>query len=309
MDTAIELYSKINDPIKGIKEIGELFAKSGMFGCEKAEQGMVLAMACLTEKLSPLAIKRKYHLQQGELSMRADAMLADFRTIAGGRHKVITRTSEEACVELTLDGNTQRFSFSWDEAKQEPFVWSKDGKTPKKNWATPRARTQMLWARAVSDGVRTMAPHIVAGSYTPEEIDDFDHSTAQSRELLNRVEPSPEPKSAKAAPVEPSQPVPELPTPAQPPQAASVSTSPEPVDIEFTEFVKKAEINPETGKLTAATVQTLQHLIGAQNEQKALDWLKAKNQVKTSLFDLPIAWAQKIIDKPEGFIQVIGGTK
>lgn len=39
----------------------------------------------------------------------------------------------------------------------------------------------MLWARITSDGVRAMAPEIVAGVYVPEEIEDFDSNSSPSR--------------------------------------------------------------------------------------------------------------------------------
>ena len=143
MTQELDLYSRIQNPIEAIEKFGTFFARSGMFGCEKAEQGMVLAMACLVERKSPIEIKRRYHLYQGELSMRADAMLADFRTKAGGRHKIVERTPSRASVELSLDGNAYLFEFSWSDAEKEPFIYDRHGKV-KTNYATPRARMQML---------------------------------------------------------------------------------------------------------------------------------------------------------------------
>jgi hypothetical protein len=43
----------------------------------------------------------------------------------------------------------------------------------KDNYATPRARMQMLWARTVSDGVRSICPGATRRRYTPTEIADF----------------------------------------------------------------------------------------------------------------------------------------
>lgn len=168
----IELYTKINDPITAATKIGEWLAKSGMFGCKSVEQGQVLALACMAEQKNPIQILREYHMIDGKLSMRADAMLAGLRQ-RGGSYKVLNRTADKAAIEVEVDGNKQAFSFTWDDAKHEPFVFQKDGKSLKTNWATPRARMQMLWARVVSDAVRTMMPEVVAGTYTPEEIQDF----------------------------------------------------------------------------------------------------------------------------------------
>jgi hypothetical protein len=43
----------MSDPMLAIKEMGQMFAASGMFGCTKVEQGQVLALACLIEGKSP----------------------------------------------------------------------------------------------------------------------------------------------------------------------------------------------------------------------------------------------------------------
>ena len=166
---AVMLYGA--DPVCAAKQIGEWFAKSGMFGCKSVEQGQVLALACIAERKNPIQILREYHMIDGRLSMRADAMLAGFRQ-GGGKYKVLARTADKAAIEMSVDGNTEKFSLTWDEAKHEPFVSGRDGKL-KTNWATPRARMQMLWARVVSDAVRTMMPEVVAGAYTPEEIGDM----------------------------------------------------------------------------------------------------------------------------------------
>ena len=169
MSNDIELYSKINDPMEACAKMGEWLAKSGMFGCKSVEQGQVLALACMSERKNPIQIMREYHMIDGKLSMRADAMLAGLKK-NGGKYKVVKRDSEAAIIEITVDGDTQQFSLTWAEAQHEPFVFGSGGKI-KTNWATPRARMQMLWARAVSDGVRTMDPTVVAGTYTPEELD------------------------------------------------------------------------------------------------------------------------------------------
>ena len=50
---ATSIYSRMSDPMLAIKEMGQMFAASGMFGCTKVEQGQVLALACLIEGKSP----------------------------------------------------------------------------------------------------------------------------------------------------------------------------------------------------------------------------------------------------------------
>lgn len=178
---SIAVYDRIADPMAAVRELGKDIAHSQMFGCQNEEQGRVLAMTCFAKRMDPLALAERYHLIQGRLSMRADAMLAGLHE-RGGSHRIIQRSDLSAEIEIAIGGDTQRFLLTWQEAQQEPFVWceeringKKTGKmVHKSNWSTPRSRMQMLWARVVSDGVRAMCPEVVCGSYAPEEILDFD---------------------------------------------------------------------------------------------------------------------------------------
>ncbi len=171
MNHAVIPYQTVRDPIEFVEKLGDAIARSGMFGCKNVESGKVLAMTCLSERKSPTEIARRYHIIDGRLSMKAGAMLADFRT-KGGRHRIVERSPERAAIELTIDGQTQQFEFTWEQAQQEPFVRDKKNNL-KTNYATPRIRMQMLWARVVSDSIEAMAPEIAYGVYTPEEISDF----------------------------------------------------------------------------------------------------------------------------------------
>lgn len=169
---AMIAYDRIADPMSFVAKFGDAMYASKMFGCNNAEQGRVLAMVCLCERKTPTEIIRTYHLMGGKLQMKADAMLAEFRKL-GGKHTILQRDADVASVRLELNGDAHAFTFTFQDAAKEPFVRSKDGKSLKDNWATPRARMQMLWARVVSDGVRAMAPEVNAGYYTPEEVADF----------------------------------------------------------------------------------------------------------------------------------------
>lgn len=169
--TGLTVYSRITDPLAFVREFGTEIAQSKMFGCANEAQGKVLAMACLAENENPIAIARKYHIINNNLSMKADAMLAELRA-RGGKHRVVERTSDRAVVEVTYDGQTYTESLTWEDVQQERYIYAKDGSL-KDNWATPRGRRQMLWARVISEAVRTLAPEIVNGTYTPEETHDF----------------------------------------------------------------------------------------------------------------------------------------
>lgn len=166
--TDLTVYERIKDPLAAVKELGKAIAKSKMFGCENIEQGEVFALECLSRKCPPLSLAEDYHVIEGKLSMRADAMLARFLE-SGGRHRVVQRNADGAVIELKVGRETEQFSYSWEEAQAAGAHLTKGGK-PLPTWSTPRGRMQMLWARVISDGVRTMAPQVCRGKYTPEDL-------------------------------------------------------------------------------------------------------------------------------------------
>jgi hypothetical protein len=197
--TGIELYSRIDRPLDAIAQIGTFFAKSGMFGCEKVEQGMVLAMECLATNKQPSVIARTYHIMDGKLSKKALAALAEFRS-AGGKHKWI-RTGEEAAdkeddraaeLELTFDGNTIRYVFSVKDAKRMGVSFK-----PGSGWS--KAVGNMLRARAISNGVAMLAPEIFAGDVEDES------SSAPVAPLLPETPVESAPKVVTAPAQEPAE--------------------------------------------------------------------------------------------------------
>lgn len=193
--TALAAYGRVQDMQSFIRELGENIALSQMFGCENKQQGFVLATACVAKNKDPLTLAEDYHIIKGKLSMRADRMLAGLQE-RGGKYRVIQRTADGAEIEITYDGQTQRFSLTWEDAQKESFPYGKDGKKLKDNWSTPRSRTQMMWARVVSDGVRVMCPIVLSGRYTPEEISDMDDSNGQVVEAEYVVVPPVPPVAA-----------------------------------------------------------------------------------------------------------------
>lgn len=165
------IYNRISDPIAAIKEMGEMIAGSGMFGCQKVEQGMVLAMQCLAEGKAPLELAKTYHIVEGKLSMRADAMLGRFLT-TGGRVKWLERSNEKVSASWSHGCNEDVvISCTVEEMKKNGVAMDKTGRNLKTNWE--RFPRQMLTARVISEAVRLLAPQIVAGIYTPEEVQDF----------------------------------------------------------------------------------------------------------------------------------------
>lgn len=183
----IVAYDKINDAA-GLEMFGNAICRSGMFGCESKEAGIVFALQCVAENKPPLEMAKNYHLVKGKLTKRADAMLADFRR-AGG--KVTWRDLKDEKVQAAVfefeDVQTPA-SFSMEDAKRAGLVRSGSA------WdKTPAA---MLRARCISETLRAIAPEIVQGVYVPEELD------------VTNVEPKPQAKPVSQPKVKkPTQPV------------------------------------------------------------------------------------------------------
>ena len=156
-------------------EIGKLLAQTQLFGTSNPAEGFVIAAMCQQEGLSYMSYMQTYHMIKGKVSKRADKIQADFMKM-GGELEIVQKDEKGSVIKLSFKHIKYTSSCIWEEIKGEPFVSTKDknGQTVfKEKYATPRSRMQMMWARAISDGVRTVCPEAVAGFYTPEETDDF----------------------------------------------------------------------------------------------------------------------------------------
>ena len=171
MENAVALpsmFDRINDPMAAIREMGEFIAASRMCGVTDPAQGAVVAMTCLAERKTPIQFDREYHIIEGRLSMRADMMLAKFRQL-GGRVEWV-RSDHEACVgRWSFENQTIELGYTLEDAKRAQLY------PPAKASSSWNKRPDaMLRARAISKAVRMLAPEVVAGVYTPEEVEDFE---------------------------------------------------------------------------------------------------------------------------------------
>jgi hypothetical protein len=178
-----EFYSRIGTSLEAVKELGSWIARSGVFNCQKDEQGNMIALECLATRKTPFDFKREFHLVNGSLTMRSDAMLAGYRTRGG---KVIWKQfdSTAAIGVWKFDGNECEIGFTTEDAKIAGLLPAKPGSGWQKD---PSA---MLRARCISKAIRMLAPEVVAGVYTPEEAADFASSptptiTATTRQTVN----------------------------------------------------------------------------------------------------------------------------
>lgn len=181
-DAPLSIYDRMPDPLSAVEKMGAWLAKSGMLGIKTPEQGVVVAMTCMQERITPLEFRRRYHIIQGAPSMRADYMQSEFQR-AGGR-LTWDRTDDEVC-ELTLthpEHAPQGF-----RVRVELATLQKRGVCTNREQYAKYPR-QMLRARAVSEGIRAIMPSINAGEYTPEEM-EFVHAAQATTARVIEAEP------------------------------------------------------------------------------------------------------------------------
>ena len=175
--------------VQDLQTLGTVLAQSNLFGKRNPAEGLAIVAMCQQKRISWLDFMQNFHMIQGVVAKKTDAIIADFHR-AGGTHCVLARTADKAEAYFKMGDCDYTSTITWQDCLAEPFVYvGKEGdvlamlqcgQTPplKAKYSTPRARMQMLWARCVSDGVRVVAPECVQGIYTPEETADFTEISA-----------------------------------------------------------------------------------------------------------------------------------
>lgn len=321
MSNEIELYSKMANPIDAIDKIGEMFAKSGMFGCDRVEQGKILAMICLAEKKSPVAITRDFDIVEGKLRKKALAALADFRGM-GGKHKWINSGDAPAANEedwkasLWLkdrDGIEITYDYSMADARKEGLI--KD----KSRWV--KRPGNMLRARCISNGLGMLCPELYAGDDDNES--DAPSPTPLLPERKDSTVTSAPPVSTPAKSERPDNVIDIQATPTHSettgsqttatvvaaPSAEAQTTAPTATAPEPKKFTSgDVKVGPD-GRLTLETVQAIDALIPVELKVAADKWLKDHKYIINSLEDMNVERARRLIEKTDAFLKHVGGAK
>lgn len=151
-------------PVSEIERMAGAVAKSGLFGIRTHEQAVALMLIAQAEGLHPAIAARDYHVINGRPTLKADAMLARFQQ-AGGSVKWGKLTDESVTGTFShAQGGSAEITWTIDMAQRAGLL---SNPTWKKY---PR---QMLRARVISEGIRTVFPGVTVGVYTPEEMEDI----------------------------------------------------------------------------------------------------------------------------------------
>lgn len=147
--------------VPDVMTMADVIVKSGLFPAFKnRESAAAMMLLCRAKGLDPMTAVERYHIVQGRPVMRADAMLGEFIRM-GGKVEWHRRDDTEASATFShAQGGSVTVSWTIEQARKAKL-------TGKDIWNQyPR---QMLHARCVSEGVRSVLPGATNGLYTPEE--------------------------------------------------------------------------------------------------------------------------------------------
>jgi len=166
--------------LQDIERAGNYIAKSGLFGVKTPEQAIALMLVAQAEGRNPFEAARDYHIIQGRPALKADSILARFQQ-AGGTVRWMELSDTKAVAEFSHpQGGKVTIDWDLDRAKRA-------GLLGKDNWRNyPR---QMLRARVISEGVRTIYPGVCVGTYTVEEEQDMAASVPATSQEYTFVDP------------------------------------------------------------------------------------------------------------------------
>ena len=152
-------------PVDQVERMAVAVAKSGLFGVRTPDQAMALMLIAQAEGLHPAIAARDYHVINNRPTLRADAMLARFQA-AGGKVEWGEYTDTRVVGTFSHpQGGSVRIEWTTKMAQEA-------GLTRNPTWKSyPR---QMLRARCISEGIRTIYPGVTVGTYTPEEAADME---------------------------------------------------------------------------------------------------------------------------------------
>lgn len=211
-------YVDIAANLQAFKEMAKIVRMSEMVaGIKNEDMGFIVLMECEMTGQTIFEWAEENHIVGGRPTMKYDAMVARFNSLPNCRLKLVEK-SPERCEILLFDGeDEQSFCITWDELQKEsiPYEGKESeileklaaGQKPKLKgkYSTPRSRAIMMYARLVSDAIRSTRPEVTKGRYTPEEVEDFADepkvTIAQSAPAptsptppVVKPEPKPEPK-------------------------------------------------------------------------------------------------------------------
>ena len=174
MNTQVSTVQQL--PINELMNMAKAFAESGMFADTKsAAQAIVKIQAGQEIGIPPFAAMTGIHIIQGKPTIGAGLIASRLKGSGKYDYKVI-EASEKVCSIDFYQGNTKigNSTFTIEDAKKALTKYI--DKFPK----------NMLFARAISNGVKWYCPDIFSGPvYVPEEMQSITEDTPHTVVLPN----------------------------------------------------------------------------------------------------------------------------
>ena len=149
-------------------EIGNILAKSGYFqDARDASQAIVKVLAGRELGLGPIASMTGVYIVKGRPALSANLLAGVLKRSGKYNYRVITAPAERAKVcEIAF---FERDGDKWTEIGRSVFSLEDAKRAGTQNM--DKFPANMLFARAMTNGIRWYAPDIFAGGvYTPEEL-------------------------------------------------------------------------------------------------------------------------------------------
>ncbi len=197
-------YTDIATKLPEFREMAKLVFMSQMIaGIKDADMAFMVLMECEMTGQRLFEWSEENHIVGTRPTMKYDAMIASYNQLPNCKFEFIEKTPERCAVKLTDNGIEKTFSLTWEELQKESVPYNGKesevvaalaaGNKPKlkDKYATPRSRAVMMYARLVSDAIRSTRPEVTKGRYTPEEVEDFDEvKTVDAVSTARVVEPA-----------------------------------------------------------------------------------------------------------------------
>lgn len=175
-----------NQSVSDIETMAKAITKSGLFGIKTPDQAVALMLVAQSEGRHPASVASEFDIIQGRPALKSQAALARFQA-AGGKIQWIERTDTKASAKFNHpSGGELVVEWTLEMAKAA-------GLTGKQTWVQyPR---QLLSARVLAEGVRSVLPGCLNGIYLAEEVQDFDAKPPKASQITiveaKQEEPAP----------------------------------------------------------------------------------------------------------------------
>jgi hypothetical protein len=202
-DLTLGVPDVVQHDLAYIEAVAQWASASQLFGITRA-QAVSLMLIAQARGIPAIEALLRFHVIDGKPSMSAAAIQAEFQR-RGGRILIHEHSGTASRIEVWHpQSHPEHVTFVQTLAElvdsHVACTWDARANKWKVKPTYVKFARQMLHARCISEAVRTIDPGAVLGTYTPEEIRDWDRSPETQGRPWARAEPESH-VSAPAPPV------------------------------------------------------------------------------------------------------------